>query len=424
MTARKMGGFADPADEELAQAPEDYTALPPDWASQADVSARPDSDPSEGLSAPPLMEPGKDSHVPPELRVSTLLARQRAIEKASQQDRQRQDQADTRAYLLAAGRREAPQLHNIGTPEMQKVLAQYGAQPEKEPAYKLSDLEKLRAKPVDILGDRIKALQALEAEKRLATAPKDTTKKPLDAEARAYWKGISGHDLAPGATEDDVKILAQYVNPQAQRTQGAAQFGETLGERRRQDAEDEANRMWMRENKEIPATTLEAIADSDTAIKSLDALGTKFKEKNLGHWGAGPAAAVSSKLGLSNDYTEFNDAALVAMQGVGKIMEGGKLAAGDETKYRAMLPRPGDSVERAQEKLADAKMFLAELRRNRVAILRGSGYRPIRSTSGGGKTFTVRNLKTGERYPAVTAEQLAELKKEPDFADYSTEANP
>lgn len=230
MTARKLGGFVDPADEELAQAPEDYTPLPPDWAQPADVSAMPDSDPSEGLTAPPLMEESRDSHVPPELRVSTLLARQKAIEQASQHDQQRQQQEDMRNLILQATTRgKAGQPRNIGTPEMQKVLAQYGAQPEKEPAYKLSDLEKLKTgKPVDLLGDQVKQLQILKEQKALTAPPKAAPVNAfteLTPDARAYWEPLVG-PLPPHATLEDVKTKqGSYANPKASQQIAAAGVG-------------------------------------------------------------------------------------------------------------------------------------------------------------------------------------------------------
>jgi len=64
----------------------------------------------------------------------------------------------------------------------------------------------------------------------------------------------------------------------------------------------------------------------------------------------------------------------LAMQAAGKIMEGGKLAAGDEMKYRQMLPRPGDSDDVVRQKVAGMKDFLRALAQARAKGLQESGY--------------------------------------------------
>jgi hypothetical protein len=56
-------------------------------------------------------------------------------------------------------------------------------------------------------------------------------------------------------------------------------------------------------------------------------------------------------------------------------MEGGKLAAGDEKKYKSMLPKAGDSSERARLKTQQAIRFLDSLRDNRLKALKSGGYR-------------------------------------------------
>jgi hypothetical protein len=70
------------------------------------------------------------------------------------------------------------------------------------------------------------------------------------------------------------------------------------------------------------------------------------------------------------DAAEYKAAALRAMQAAGTILEGGKLAAGDEMKYRKMLPRPGDSAEVLKQKVDGLKSFLRDL-----VVRQGSAYR-------------------------------------------------
>jgi hypothetical protein len=62
------------------------------------------------------------------------------------------------------------------------------------------------------------------------------------------------------------------------------------------------------------------------------------------------------------------------MQSVGKVLEGGKLAAGDEKKYERMLPQPGDSEEIAAQKIAGMKKMLTETTAARVETFGKTGY--------------------------------------------------
>jgi len=92
------------------------------------------------------------------------------------------------------------------------------------------------------------------------------------------------------------------------------------------------------------------------------------------------------------------------MQSVGKILEGGKLAAGDEVKYARMLPQAGDPPEQAQRKIQGLKTMLRDARSRREKELAAGGYKvpetetsdqPAQSagkvsvTSPKGKTITV-----------------------------------
>jgi hypothetical protein len=62
------------------------------------------------------------------------------------------------------------------------------------------------------------------------------------------------------------------------------------------------------------------------------------------------------------------------MQAVGTILEGGKLAAGDEIKYARMLPQAGDSVDIAQQKVDGLRKLLSSLKAARVEAFRGGGF--------------------------------------------------
>lgn len=128
--------------------------------------------------------------------------------------------------------------------------------------------------------------------------------------------------------------------------------------------------------KVLPAETAAGLSEAPVAIRQLDSLGKAFKEK-----GSGASARVSNLLpdavgrALGTDVAEYNAQALQVMQSVGKIMEGGKLAAGDEDKYKRMLPKAGDDEKLAKQKIDTAKAFLNDLMESRKRSLAESGYR-------------------------------------------------
>ncbi len=130
-----------------------------------------------------------------------------------------------------------------------------------------------------------------------------------------------------------------------------------------------------KKGKDLPASTIEGLADLPSAIQAVENLSGKFGELGMDTTSAKLGALATNALGLQGtDAAEYNAAAMLAMQGVGKIMEGGKLAAGDELKYRRMLPQPGDSKEVAAQKVKGAAAFLDGLVRNRVNALKEGGY--------------------------------------------------
>jgi hypothetical protein len=130
------------------------------------------------------------------------------------------------------------------------------------------------------------------------------------------------------------------------------------------------------EGKVLPAETASGIADLPVAMRQLEGLGKRFTDLNMSGVAGRVGSAVAGFPGMGgSDASQYNADALLAMQGVGKIMEGGKLAAGDEAKYRNMLPKGGDSAEVATQKIASAKRFLSDLVDTRKKFLSDSGYK-------------------------------------------------
>lgn len=130
--------------------------------------------------------------------------------------------------------------------------------------------------------------------------------------------------------------------------------------------------------KTLPATTVEGLADLPVAEAAIDEMVDSFGRLNMGGL-AGKAGSFVSRLPgiggeLAPDSTEYKSIAQIGMQSVGKILEGGKLAAGDEVKYSAMLPRGGDTPTVVESKRGHLKAFLRSLVRMRAEGLKESGY--------------------------------------------------
>lgn len=181
------------------------------------------------------------------------------------------------------------------------------------------------------------------------------------------------------------------------------------------DARIEADKA---KGEKLPATTVMEMADLPTAQRLVGDLSAKFDELGMSSKVAGVSNMLPQSVGraFGTDSAKFNDAAMIAMQGVGKIMEGGKLAANDETKYKRMLPQPGMNEAEAKQAVKNAQGYLQELYTNRVNALRKQGYNvaglPVAGASPTNPSGTpdipaviaptpprtiVRNPKTGER---------------------------
>lgn len=170
--------------------------------------------------------------------------------------------------------------------------------------------------------------------------------------------------------EHDAAVLRQQAESSAATRALAAA---SLAQRTENTAYERAEKA---KGQTLPATVVEGISELPVAIQQLGRLGKSFESYDM--------SGVSGKLGsvLTNltgagwtDSAKFMADAKLAMQGVGKIMEGGKLAAGDEAKYISLLPKAGDSGELAKAKISQAQGFLRSLVKSRLQSLRASGYR-------------------------------------------------
>lgn len=149
--------------------------------------------------------------------------------------------------------------------------------------------------------------------------------------------------------------------------------------------------------KQLSSTALGELADYDTADKQLDDLFAKAEAEHISGLGAKVNQAVTDALGLqSTDAARFEGASAPVRQGVGTILEGGKLAAGDEAKYKNMLPKYGDSREVLAEKKKSLKAYLQTRKAERAKSLEAGGYNvPGAGPKAGPPAKRIRDTKTG-----------------------------
>lgn len=163
------------------------------------------------------------------------------------------------------------------------------------------------------------------------------------------------------------------------------------------------------EGKTLPVSEVGELSSLPVAEQQVDRLAEEFKRLEMGGMGGRVGGALTDVTGARwTDSAEYQAAAKLAMQAAGKIMEGGKLAAGDEAKYAAMLPRAGDSEAVVQQKVAGMKDFLRSLASARAKGLQEAGYNvppslfpaakaPAAPASGRTVVRTGTNKKTGKR---------------------------
>jgi hypothetical protein len=129
------------------------------------------------------------------------------------------------------------------------------------------------------------------------------------------------------------------------------------------------------DGKTLPASEVSSLSELPVAEDQVNKLVETFGRLGMGGISGRASGAVTDIMGLRfTDAAEYNAAAKLAMQAAGKIMEGGKLAAGDEAKYAAMLPRPGDAPAVVQQKAEGLKAFLRDLAGRRATAFKESGY--------------------------------------------------
>jgi hypothetical protein len=260
----------------------------------------------------------------------------------------------------------------------------------------------------------VAAARQADARQNQAAALQDASMAFLGRSKGAPADVRTAETAALGAQAARKKAIADYYAAQDERaideagvlSRAAAEPGkkdpelererlaETKAERERRERADAADEAFRRDKmnrpprlpappknsdgKTLPASTVEGLADLPVAEAAIDEIVDSFKRLDMGGLAGKAGAFVSRMPGLGGelapDATEYEGIAKIGMQSVGKILEGGKLAAGDELKYKAMLPKGGDSEKVVEAKRSHLKAFLRSLVAMRAKGLKESGY--------------------------------------------------
>ena len=170
----------------------------------------------------------------------------------------------------------------------------------------------------------------------------------------------------------------------------------------------------------IPAGEASSIGQMDAAMSALNDLGAAFKASGA----EGIGGRIEAAMPWDSKSTQFEDQVLAAAQAVGTILEGGKLAAGDEVKYRKMLPAAGDSRERAAAKISNVLRLLEQAKSTKIQGLGAAGYnvqgfqqQPQRSPA---DTDLTKPVGATPAISSEDAEALAWVRANPNDPDAAT----
>lgn len=303
--------------------------------------------------------------VPPELKfdprreLADILRRNPApgpdprVAKAMALDRKRQNEAEVREYLLAAGQRRAPNIRNLGSPETQLALSQ---------------------KPQDPMSRELMAMKLLEARRGLE--PKATSAR--DQAYINYMRALTEKANRPPAEKPPEKP-GEVVSQELADTYAKATGGDYSGWVGKPLSQFKVAMGAKKPGGKSPATPkplnlsaekVEELAGYDTAISAMEDVGRKFDERNMGSM-----LNSAGKFVRGSDAQAFEAEMRVVRQVVGKILEGGKLQAADEQKYREMMPAPGESPRVAATKVQSLVTMLRRDKENRLKALKDYGYR-------------------------------------------------
>lgn len=420
--AADEAGGRDPLSEDPTPDPPDV----PDTPDQAPAAAPATQAPAPPMSLPPT--PAESHGLSSQLSAALARARQRpqmpqdigddALAKSMADDEQQAAKDKFTESLRAAFARQRPDFSGVSSGpsaatkalQLKRQTFQQDATGDQTAALKEAQLLKAaEPKPLDpslALLHQASALnlqglerQRAEEEKRRLEETKrksDETTKTKDAES-ASLEGEKAALLADprsrrlGLTPDMVAKLDRHGLDQLR-----AELGHKVGG---------AGGVGGGGGKRLPASSLKDLADLDAADAQLAHLEEQAKGANIGSLKSSAVSMLPERLKANTDIGKYEDAARAAMQAVGVILEHGKLAAGDELKYRRMLPEAGDDVPTLSHKISELRGYLKELKGRHTESYKAGGYAVPDSAAHGGSQRTTpsgkpyatmqRNKRTG-----------------------------
>lgn len=164
----------------------------------------------------------------------------------------------------------------------------------------------------------------------------------------------------------------------------------------------------------ISANEAADLGEAGSALSAVDTIYRQFKDK-----AGGISGAVGSFIPGTDAIQYDNDDRRAAAQVIGRFLEGGKLAANDETKYMNLMPAAGDSDARAQNKKDNLKRLISERQKQRIAGLKSVGYNTgdLGANTGAPSSPT----STGERVPVKRVPNKDRTKYRIDYSDGTSE---
>jgi hypothetical protein len=216
-----------------------------------------------------------------------------------------------------------------------------------------------------MFGESLDSLAGLKPQERMAAWPQER--------ARLLQSGIIKPEDAP--EEHDEGLFRQNLT---RWHQSKEHLDKELQRAQIANTQASATKTKQEKDKEqrIPANQLLGINEGTNSLKlvdDLDAVVTNNSDI------IGPVAGRIAGLnpwGKNADRAQTLDAQMgSAAQKVGTYLEGGKLAEGDISRYRAMLPQAGDTPQVAKNKLALIKKLISDKQTSDLATLKASGYK-------------------------------------------------
>lgn len=177
--------------------------------------------------------------------------------------------------------------------------------------------------------------------------------------------------MLEGAKRQLDGISAEFKSPEidAQNKMVQAQLDKQLSDLRVSRSLMLAKAAGAGAGRHLNEGTAKELGEANAAVKSARDLLGKFESSHsdgIGGW--------LKSWFPANDTSRYENNAAVATQVIGTYLEGGKLSDANVPQYRAMLPKPGDGKETAQNKINALVDLIGTRQAHEKRALAGSGF--------------------------------------------------